>query len=324
MAPSSASSLNLAEARALLLSPLGPVARAGSNHNAVNVSFEFFPPKSDEAEANLWSAIRRLEPLNPAFVSVTYGAGGSTRERTHRTVQRIISETTLRPAAHLTCVEASRDEVDEVIEGYKTIGVDHIVALRGDPPGGHDNSGGIGGAYAPRADGYANATELSRAISRVGGFDITVGAYPEKHPESPSIDHDIDVLKAKIDAGATRAVTQFFFDIEAFLRFRDRVRAAGVTIPLIPGIMPVSNFKGLSRMSAACGASIPDWLAAHFDGLDDDPETRKLLAASIAAETCARLQEEGFSDFHFYTLNRAELVYAICRVLGVRETKAVA
>ena len=316
----SPAALNLAEARALLLSPLGPVARAGSNRNAVNVSFEFFPPKSDEAEANLWSAIRRLEPLNPAFVSVTYGAGGSTRERTHRTVQRIISETTLRPAAHLTCVEASRDEVDEVIEGYKAIGVDHIVALRGDPPGGD----GIGGAYAPRADGYANATELSRAISRVGGFDITVGAYPEKHPESPSIDHDIEVLKAKVDAGATRAVTQFFFDIDAFLRFRDRVRAAGVTIPLIPGIMPVSNFKGLSRMSAACGASIPGWLAAHFDGLDDDPETRKLLAASIAAETCARLQEEGFSDFHFYTLNRAELVYAICRVLGVRETKAVA
>jgi len=315
MAPSS-----LAEARALLLSPLGPVARAGSNRNAVNVSFEFFPPKTDAAEANLWSAIRRLEPLNPAFVSVTYGAGGSTRERTHRTVQRIISETTLRPAAHLTCVEASRAEVDEVIEGYKAIGVDHIVALRGDPPG----ASGIGGAYTPRADGYANATELTAALSRIGGFEVTVGAYPEKHPESPSIDHDIDVLKAKVDAGATRAVTQFFFDIEAFLRFRDRVRAAGVTIPLIPGVMPVSNFAGLKRMTAACGAALPDWLAGHFDGLDDDPETRKLLAASIAAETCARLQEEGFSDFHFYTLNRAELVYAICRVLGVRETKAVA
>lgn len=315
-----APALNLAEARALLLSPLGPVARAGSNHNAVNVSFEFFPPKSDEAEANLWKAIRRLEPLNPAFVSVTYGAGGSTRERTHRTVQRIISETTLRPAAHLTCVEASRDEVDEVIQRYKAIGVDHIVALRGDPPG----SAGIGGAYQPRADGYANATELTAAINRIGGFDVTVGAYPERHPESPSIDHDIEVLKAKVDAGATRAVTQFFFDIEAFLRFRDRVRAAGVTIPLIPGVMPVSNFAGLKRMTAACGAALPDWLAAHFDGLDDDPETRKLLAASIAAETCARLQEEGFSDFHFYTLNRAELVYAICRVLGVREHKAVA
>lgn len=315
MAPSS-----LAEARALLLSPLGPVARAGSNRNAVNVSFEFFPPKTDAAEANLWSAIRRLEPLNPAFVSVTYGAGGSTRERTHRTVQRIISETILRPAAHLTCVEASRAEVDEVIEGYKAIGVDHIVALRGDPPG----ASGIGGAYTPRADGYANATELTAALNRIGGFEVTVGAYPEKHPESPSIDHDIEVLKAKVDAGATRAVTQFFFDIEAFLRFRDRVRAAGVTIPLIPGVMPVTNFAGLQRMTAACGAALPDWLAGHFDGLDDDPETRKLLAASIAAETCARLQEEGFSHFHFYTLNRAELVYAICRVLGVRETKAVA
>ncbi len=315
MAPSS-----LAEARALLLSPLGPVARAGSNRNAVNVSFEFFPPKTDAAEANLWAAIRRLEPLNPAFVSVTYGAGGSTRERTHRTVQRIISETTLRPAAHLTCVEASRAEVNEVIEGYKAIGVDHIVALRGDPPG----AAGIGGAYTPRADGYANATELTAALSRIGGFEVTVGAYPEKHPESPSIDHDIEVLKAKVDAGARRAVTQFFFDIEAFLRFRDRVRAAGVTIPLIPGVMPVSNFAGLKRMTAACGAALPDWLAGHFDGLDDDPETRKLLAASIAAETCARLQEEGFSDFHFYTLNRAELVYAICRVLGVSETKAVA
>jgi methylenetetrahydrofolate reductase (NADPH) len=310
-----ASSLNLAQARALLLSPLGPVARAGDNGNPVRVSFEFFPPKTDKAEETLWQAIRRLEPLNPAFVSVTYGAGGSTRERTHRTVQRIISETSLRPAAHLTCVEASQADVDEVIEGYKSIGVDHIVALRGDPPG----ATGIGGAYEPRADGYANATELARAIQRVGGFDITVGAYPEKHPESPSIDHDIDVLKAKVDAGATRAVSQFFFDIDAFLRFRDRVRAAGVNIPLLPGIMPVTNFNGLVRMSAACGASVPQWLANHFDGLDDDPDTRRLIAASVAAETCARLQEEGFSDFHFYTLNRADLVYAICRILGVRE-----
>jgi len=306
---------SLAEARALLLSPLGPVARAGSNRNAVNVSFEFFPPKSDEAEATLWKAIRRLEPLNPGFVSVTYGAGGSTRERTHRTVQRILGETGLAPAAHLTCVEASRDEVDDVIADYKAAGVRHIVALRGDPPGGN----GIGGVYQPRADGYANATELTAAIARHGGMEISVGVYPEKHPESPSIEHDIDVLKAKIDAGATRAVSQFFFDIDAFLRFRDRVRAAGITLPLTPGIMPVSNFNGLKRMSAACGASVPDWLAAHFDGLDDDPETRRLLAASVAAEMCARLQEEGFTDFHFYTLNRADLVYAICRVLGVRE-----
>jgi methylenetetrahydrofolate reductase (NADPH) len=312
--------ISLAEARALLLSPLGPVARAGQDASRPRVSFEFFPPKSDEAEANLWKAIRRLEPLNPAFVSVTYGAGGSTRERTHRTVQRILAETSLRPAAHLTCVEASRDEVDEVVESYKAIGVDHIVALRGDPPGGS----GIGGAYQPRADGYANATELTRAISRIGGFDVTVGVYPERHPESPSIEHDIEVLKAKVDAGATRAVSQFFFDIDAFLRFRDRVRAAGVTIPLIPGIMPVSNFAGLQRMCGACGANIPEWLKAHFDGLDDDPETRKLLAASVAAETCARLQEEGFADFHFYTLNRADLVYAICRVLGVREERTPA
>ncbi len=310
-----ATATSLADARALLLSPLGPVARAGENANPVRVSFEFFPPKTDKAEESLWQAVRRLEPLNPEFVSVTYGAGGSTRERTHRTVQRMLTETTLKPAAHLTCVEASRDEVDEVIRDYKAIGVNHIVALRGDPPG----EAGIGGVYQPRADGYANATELARAIDRVGGFDITVGVYPEQHPESPSIDHDIDVLKAKIDAGATRAVSQFFFDIDAFLRFRDRVRAAGVTIPLIPGIMPVSNFAGLTRMCGSCGTSIPEWLKTHFDGLDDDPETRKLLAASVAAETCARLQEEGFSDFHFYTLNRADLVYAICRVLGVRE-----
>ncbi|WP_420479400.1 methylenetetrahydrofolate reductase [NAD(P)H] [Brevundimonas sp. FT23028] len=307
--------ISLAEARALLLSPLGPVARAGQDASRPRVSFEFFPPKSDEAEASLWKAIQRLAPLNPAFVSVTYGAGGSTRERTHRTVERILGETDLQPAAHLTCVDAGRDEVDAVIAGYKASGVKHIVALRGDPPGGS----GIGGVYQPRADGYANATELTAAINRIGGFDITVGAYPEKHPESPSIDHDIDVLKAKVDAGATRAISQFFFDMDAFLRFRDRVRAAGVTIPLIPGIMPVSNFAGLQRMCGACGTAIPDWLKAHFDGLDGDPETRKLLAASVAAETCARLQEEGFQDFHFYTLNRADLVYAICRVLGVRE-----
>ncbi len=316
----SAEPVTLSQARALLLSPLGPVARAGRDASRPRVSFEFFPPKSDEAEANLWKAVERLAPLKPEFVSVTYGAGGSTRERTHRTVTRILAETELKPAAHLTCVEASRGEIDEVIAEYKAAGVRHIVALRGDPPG----AAGIGGAYRPRPDGYANATELAAAISRVGGFEITVGAYPEKHPESPSIEHDVEVLKAKVDAGATRAISQFFFDMDAFLRFRDRVRAAGIEIPLIPGIMPVSNFTGLKRMSAACGASVPDWLAAHFDGLDDDPETRKLLAASVAAETCARLQEEGFQDFHFYTLNRADLVYAICRVLGVREDKAAA
>jgi len=313
-----APALSLAEARALLLSPLGPVARAGQDASRPRVSFEFFPPKSDEAEANLWKAVTRLAPLKPDFVSVTYGAGGSTRERTHRTVQRILAETDLTPAAHLTCVEASRADIDAVIDDYRAAGVRHIVALRGDPPGG----AGLGGAYVPRADGYANATELTAAVAQRGGFEISVGCYPEGHPESGSLDHDIEVLKAKVDAGATRAISQFFFDIDAFLRFRDRVRAAGVTIPLIPGIMPVSNFAGLKRMSAGCGAAVPDWLAAHFEGLDDDPETRKLIAASVAAETCARLQEEGFADFHFYTLNRADLVYAICRVLGVRETKA--
>ena len=309
---------SLAEARALLLSPLGPVARAGQDSSRPRVSFEFFPPRSDEAEGALWKAVTRLAPLDPDFVSVTYGAGGSTRERTHRTVHRILTETDLTPAAHLTCVEATRTEVDAVIESYRGSGVRHIVALRGDPPDG----AGIGGAYAPRTDGYANATELTAAIAARGGFEISVGCYPEGHPESPSITHDIEVLKAKVDAGATRAISQFFFDIDAFLRFRDRVRAAGVAIPIIPGIMPVTNFNGLKRMSAACGAAVPDWLAAHFDGLDDDPETRKLIAASVAAETCARLQEEGFADFHFYTLNRADLVYAICRVLGVREQRA--
>lgn len=312
------SALSLSEARTLLLSPLGPVARAGQDASRPRISFEFFPPKSEESEASLWQAVSRLAPLRPEFVSVTYGAGGSTRERTHRTVQRILAETDLAPAAHVTCVEANRSDVDAVIDAYREAGVRHVVALRGDPPG----AAGIGGAYVPRADGYANATELTAAIARRGDFEISVGCYPEGHPESPSIDHDIEVLKAKVDAGATRAISQFFFDIDAFLRFRDRVRAAGVTIPLIPGIMPVSNFAGLRRMCGACGTALPDWLATHFEGLDEDPETRKLIAASVAAEICARLQEEGFADFHFYTLNRADLVYAICRVLGVRETKA--
>jgi methylenetetrahydrofolate reductase (NADPH) len=298
-------------------SALGPIARSGLRHRRrLNVSFEFSPPKTPEAEENLWLAIRRLEPLNPEFVSVTYGAGGSTRERTHRTVLRMLRETTLRPAAHLTCVEASRTEVDEVIADYWNAGVRHIVALRGDPPG------RIGGAYEPRADGYANATELSRAIGAAGPFEVSVGLYPQVHPESASIDHDIDVLKAKIDAGATRAITQFFFDIDGFLRFMEKVRAAGVTIPICAGIMPVTNFKGLKSMSAPCGIDLPAWLGNLFEGLDKDPETRRLIACSVAAEMCARLEEEGFPDFHFYTLNRADLVYAICRVLGVREVTA--
>lgn len=296
---------------------LGPVARAGGRDAArLRVSFEFFPPKSEESEGALWNAIRRLEPLQPSFVSVTYGAGGSTRERTHRTIERVLAETGLQPAAHLTCVGASRAEVDAVIDDYRAMGVRHIVALRGDPPS------GIGEAYAPGAGEYQNATELTAAITARGPFEVSVGLYPEKHPESPSLDHDIDVLKAKVDAGATRAITQFFFDVDAFLRFHDRVRAAGVSIPIVPGIMPVTNYKGIVRMAGACNARVPGWLANLFDGLDEDPETRRLIAGSIAAETCARLEEEGFADFHFYTLNRADLVYAICRVLGVREPNA--
>ena len=293
---------------------IGPVARAGEReHSRIRCSFEFFPPKTPEMEESLWSAIRRLEPLNPSFVSVTYGAGGSTRERTHRTVRRIIEETGLKPAAHLTCVDASREEVDAVIRDYWAAGVRHVVALRGDPPG------GVGGVYVPREDGYKNATELTAALRAVAPFEVLVGVYPEKHPESPSMEHDIDVLKAKVDAGATLGVSQFFFDIDAFLRFVDRVRGAGITIPIVPAIMPVTNFKGLVKMAAACQATIPAWLANLFDGLDGDPDTRRLIACSVAAEMCATLEEQGFSDFHFSTLNRADLVYAICRVLGVRE-----
>lgn len=302
---------------ALKTVPLGPVAAAGGRETGrIRLSFEFFPPKTETMEENLWTAIRRLEPLAPDFVSVTYGAGGSTRERTHRTVRRILDETNLTPAAHLTCVGASREEVDEVIRDYWEAGVRHVVALRGDPPE------GIGGAYVPRADGYANATELTAALTRIAPFKVIVGVYPEKHPESPSIEHDIDVLKAKVDAGASLAVSQFFFDLDAFLRFRDRVDAAGIRIPLVPGIMPVTNFNGLKKMSLACQTSIPAWLANLFEGLDDDADTRRLIACSVAAEMCAKLEEEGFDAFHFYTLNRADLVYAICRILGVREKDA--
>jgi methylenetetrahydrofolate reductase (NADPH) len=298
-----------------LNSALGPVARAGAGlAKRPSVSFEFSPPKTPEAEENLWEAIRRLEPLNPSFVSVTYGAGGSTRDRTHRTVVRMLKETTLKPAAHLTCVEASRAEVDEVVQAYWDAGIRHIVALRGDPPG------QIGGVYQPRADGYLNATELTAGIRQLAPFEVSVSLYPQTHPESGSIDRDIDVLKAKVDAGATRAITQFFYDIDGFLRFMDKVRKAGVTIPISPGIMPVSNFKGLKKMAGPVGITIPNWLGNLFEGLDKDAETRKLIAASVATEMCARLAEEGYSDFHFYTLNRADLVYAICRVLGVRET----
>ncbi|HVK42315.1 MAG TPA: methylenetetrahydrofolate reductase, partial [Phenylobacterium sp.] len=231
------------------------------------------------------------------------------------TVVRMLKETSLKPAAHLTCVEASKAEVDEVVQGYWDAGIRHIVALRGDPPG------NIGGVYVPRADGYLNATELTAGIKAVAPFEVSVSLYPQIHPESPSIEHDIDVLKAKIDAGATRAITQFFYDIDAYLFFMDKLRKAGVTIPVSPGIMPVSNYKGLKKMAGPVGIPLPAWLANLFEGLDKDPETRKLIAASVATEMCVRLAEEGYSDFHFYTLNRADLVYAICRVLGVRESE---
>ena len=297
---------------------LGPVARAGAGTAPrPSVSFEFSPPKTPEAEASLWEAIRRLEPLNPSFVSVTYGAGGSTRDRTHRTVVRMLKETSLKPAAHLTCVEASKAEVDEVVQAYWDAGIRHIVALRGDPPG------NIGGVYVPRADGYLNATDLTAGIKAVAPFEVSVSLYPQIHPESPSIDHDIDVLKAKIDAGATRAITQFFYDIDAYLFFMDKLRKAGVTIPVSPGIMPVSNYKGLKKMAGPVGIPLPAWLANLFEGLDKDPETRKLIACSVATEMCVRLAEEGYSDFHFYTLNRAELAYAICHMLGMRGPVAV-
>ena len=274
------------------------------------ISFEFSPPKSSEAEERLWRSVGRLEPLAPDFVSVTYGAGGSTRDRTHTCVRRLVNETGLQPAAHLTCVAASRAEVDSVIEAYAEAGVRHIVALRGDMPD--------MGCFAPHADGYDGSVALVEAISARGGFDITVSAYPEKHPESRSSADDIDLLKAKIDAGATRAITQFVFDTPAHMRFRDLVAAAGISIPIIPGIMPTTNFAGARRMAVACGTCVPDWLSAAYEGLEDDFDTRQHIAASIATDQCRTLIDEGFEHLHFYTLNQADLTFAVCRILGLR------
>src|SRR4051812_21611952 len=279
------------------------------------ISFEFFPPKTAEMEERLWAAIKRLEPLRPRFVSVTYGAGGSTRERTHSTVRRIRDETVLEPAAHLTCVAATREEVDAVAGDYWEAGIRHIVALRGDPPGG----AGLG--YAPYPGGYPYAADLVAGLKKVADFEISVAAYPETHPAARSPGHDLDNLKAKLDAGASRAITQFFFDVDVFLRFRDRACAARIEVPIVPGILPVTNFAQLKRMAAACGASIPAWMGAHFEGLDDDPETRRLVAASLAAEQCRRLHANGVHEFHFYTLNRADLIVAICHLLGIRAAK---
>ncbi|HEX3954484.1 MAG TPA: methylenetetrahydrofolate reductase [Stellaceae bacterium] len=285
------------------------------------ISFEFFPPKTPEMDERLWQVIQRLEPLAPRFVSVTYGAGGSTRERTHATVRRIRQETSLEPAAHLTCVGATREEVDAVARDYWDAGIRHIVALRGDPPGGMTAEAG---AYAPHPGGYAYAADLVAGLKRVGDFEISVAAYPETHPTAQSPDHDLDNLKEKLDAGANRAITQFFFDVDVFLSFRDRAADSGIEVPLVPGILPVTNFTQLKRMSASCGASIPAWMASHFDGLDDDPDTRRLVAASIAAEQCRRLHAAGVHEFHFYTLNRADLTVAICHLLGVRAPKPAA
>jgi methylenetetrahydrofolate reductase (NADPH) len=284
----------------------------------MHVSFEFFPPKTPEMEQSLWEAIGRLAPLAPNFVSVTYGAGGSTRERTHATVKRLIGETPLKPAAHLTCVAATRAEVDQVVRDYCAAGVRHIVALRGDP------AGGVGERYVPHPGGYENAADLVGGIKRLtdreglDDIEVSVAAYPEKHPDSPTVEADIDMLKAKVDAGASRAITQFFFENDLYFRYLDRVRAAGIDLPIVPGILPVQNFATATNFAKRAGASVPAWLAQRFDGLDEDPATRKLIAAAVAAEQVLDLVKRGVSDFHFYTMNRADLVYAICHLLGLR------
>jgi methylenetetrahydrofolate reductase (NADPH) len=279
------------------------------------VSFEFFPPRSAEMEESLWRAVKRLEPLAPRFVSVTYGAGGSTRERTHKTVRRILTESPLVPAAHLTCVDASREEVLEVADEYWAMGVRHIVALRGDPPAGEAR-------FTPHPAGFAWASDLVAGLRARHDFEISVATFPEGHPDSFSLDSELDNLKRKIDAGATRAITQFFFDNWTYLRFVDRARKAGIGVPIVPGIMPVSNFTQTVRFAAQAGASVPKAMGRLFEGLENDPETRKLVAATFAAEQCQRLAEAGVNEFHFYTLNRADLTYALCHILGLRPATA--
>ncbi|MEO0400527.1 MAG: methylenetetrahydrofolate reductase [NAD(P)H] [Pseudomonadota bacterium] len=285
--------------------------------SALSVSFEFFPPKTEAMQKKLWSSVEKLGPLRPRFVSVTYGAGGSTRARTHETVARIASETDLDVAAHLTCVAASRDDVDAVLRDYWAAGVRHIVALRGDPPG------GPGERYEAHPDGYGNAAELAEGARKIAPFEITVGCYPEKHPDSPSLSADIDMLKRKVDAGATRAITQFFFDNTAYLRYVEAVRAAGVDIPIVPGVMPVTSFAGLRKMADTCGTTVPGRLVKLFQDLDDDPATRQLIAATVAAEQCLDLAEHDVKHFHFYTLNRDNLAYALCHMLGVRPVRTI-
>ncbi len=284
-------------------------------HSGVEVSFEFFPPADDAAEASLWHSIELLAPFAPRFVSVTYGAGGSTRERTHATVERVLGETVLTPAAHLTCVAASRAEVDGIAAEYWASGVRHVVALRGDPAA-------AARSFTPHPDGYANAAELVAGLTRVAPFELSVAAYPEVHPEAHSASADLDHLKRKIDAGATRAITQFFFDADTYLRFLDRARAAGIEVPIVPGILPVTNFARVLDFARRCGATVPEWMADLFTGLDDAPEVRSLVAATVAAELCTRLRDHGVNEFHFYTLNRSATTRALCLMLGVRPRAA--
>ena len=285
--------------------------------SSIRVSFEFFPPADAAMEATLWQSVQRLAPLSPHFVSVTYGADGSTRDRTHQLVSRIQHETQLTGAPHLTCVGATREGVLEVARQYWREGIRHIVALRGDAPQGATQ-------YEPHPDGYAYASDLVAGLRSVADFDISVAAYPETHPEAPSAEADLDNLRKKIDAGASRAITQFFFDTDDYLRFRDRCVAAGIHVSIVPGILPITRFPQVTRFAARCGAKIPNWLAERFAGLDDDAETRRLIAANVAIEQVSRLRHHGVDEFHFYTLNRAELTYAICHALGLRPVTGAA
>ncbi len=277
----------------------------------LQVSYEFFPPKNEKMEQDLWAAVKRLEPMQPRFVSVTYGAGGSTRERTHATVVRIQRETGLQAAAHLTCVAATREEVDQVARHYWDSGIRHVVALRGDPPAGEAR-------YQPHPGGYPFAADLVAGLRDIADFEISVAAYPETHPEAEGPQADLDNLKRKLDAGATRAITQYFFDVEHYLRFMERVLASGISVPIVPGILPVTQFAQVVKFSRMCGTAVPQWMADLFEGLDDDPATRQLVAATVAAEQCRLLQANGVEEFHFYTLNRADLAYAISHILGIR------
>jgi methylenetetrahydrofolate reductase (NADPH) len=278
----------------------------------LEVSFEFSPPRTEVAERTLWETVNRLTPLRPSFFSVTYGAGGSTRQRTHETVARLKTDTGIDAAAHLTCVAATQGEIDDVARAYWDAGIRHIVALRGDPPT------GMGGKYVPHPDGYENAAALVAGLKKIAPFQISVAGYPEKHPDSHSVETDLDNLKRKVDAGADRCITQFFFDADDFLRFRDQAAQRRIVVPIVPGIMPVSNFQGITKMAGLCGSKVPDWLAEMFEGLEEDIETRRMIAATVAGDLCRRLRGEGVEQFHFYTLNRADLTFAICHLLGVR------